>query len=133
MLRGGNTVTKAELEILKRNRDEIIRLKKDLRALRARSPVQAQKITGMPSGGSAGDPVSVRACSDVDTEKRIKALCDESTIICQMIDPERTKEVFRLFYAKAMTWQQIADELGYSYRTGPQTTRDRYLEQKKLK
>lgn len=126
-------MTKAELEILKRNRTEIRDLKKALNRLRTRSLAGAQKITGMPGGCGTGDPVSAQACLDVDIEKQIEMLRDESTIICQMIDPERTKEVFRLFYAEAMTWQQIADELEYSYRTGPQTARDRYLEQKKLK
>ena len=107
-------MTKAELEILKRNRDEIIRLKKRMRALESRSAVQAQKITGMPRGCSVGDPVGDIGTSKANVENELNMFQLESMMIIRNVHEEPYRQVLDMYYVDAKGFDEIADIMKYS-------------------
>lgn len=107
-------MTKSELEILERNREKIICLKNALRTLETRSIVQAQKITGMPRGGSTGDPVANAGASNADAESELNEVKLESMLIVREVREEPYHQVLDLYYVDAKEFDEIADIMKYS-------------------
>lgn len=107
-------MTKSELEILERNREKIICLKNALRTLETRSIVQAQKITGMPRGGSTGDPVANAGVSNADAESELNDVKLESMLIVREVREEPYHQVLDMYYVDAKGFDEIADIMKYS-------------------
>ncbi|MDO5547213.1 MAG: hypothetical protein Q4F79_01865 [Eubacteriales bacterium] len=118
-------MTQQELDTLEHNRRQLRRLQSQLDSLC--EPIGAVPMTGMPSGGGGGNTVESLVIQKESIQSEIDSLRQESRRICFAIEPPRTRRVFVLFYAEGMTWERVADEMGYSEWKGPQRLRNRYV------
>lgn len=118
-------MTQNELETLERNRNKILRLKAQL--ITQSEPVSAVPITGIPSSGNGKNAVEriVEQKETIRTE--IITVQQESRRICFQIEPPRTRRVFILFYAEALSWRQVADEMGYLDGSTPRKMKIEYI------
>ena len=118
-------MTQNDLNTLEHNRRRIQSLQAQLVMLC--EPVGAIPITGMPSGGGGKNAVERIVVQTEGIRAEIDALQQESRRICFQIEPPRTRRVFILFYAEAMSWRQVADEMGYLDGSTPRQLKIRYL------
>lgn len=119
-------MTQKDLDTLETNRRQLRRLKAQLDGLC--EPVGAVPMNGMPSGGGGGNTVESLVIQKESIQSEIDSLRQESRRICFAIEPPRTRRVFVLFYAEGMTWERVADEMGYAEWKVAQTCRNRYIE-----
>ena len=100
----------------------IEREEEQLERLRARlESGRLSNLTGMPRGGDGDWTDAVDYL--IDLEKRVNArigeMCQLKRTVMGMIDAvedSRYREVLDCYYLKGMTWEEVADAMGYSLR-----------------
>lgn len=119
-------MTAADLERL----DELAAKTKDLRAelsrLRNASEVSALNYSGTGAGSGTGDCVSRMVVSVMEVEDELRQVQIIMLDIIDTIPDAKTRKIFRRRYIDLYTWNQIADELGYSDDQGPRARMRRY-------
>lgn len=118
-------MTKNDINTLEHNRLRIQSLQAQLVMLC--EPVGAIPITGIPSGGGGKNAVERIVVQTEGIRAEIDALQQESRRICFQIEPPRTRRVFILFYAEAMSWRRVADEMGYLDGSTPRKMKIEYI------
>lgn len=117
-------MTKEQLrayKALRIERDKLARMLAELEAT-IYGP-KAQSLNGMPRNGSGAlCPTENLAIRKVELEERYKATVDQ--LAGQMLEIEQAIEplaptertLIRLHYFKDLTWEQVAVEMGYTWR-----------------
>lgn len=95
------------------------------RAARVRARLEAGRrssVSGMPRGGGGSDwtrTADQLVTLEARVNARLRELCrlkQSAMDLIQGVDEPRLREVLELYYLDGMTWEQVAERMGYSQR-----------------
>lgn len=117
-----NEKKKAFLNSYRKAREELKRLEEERQEVRLNKLLPSQVIDGMPHG-SGGSDLSVYAAKIDEIEREINAaryqcirtLLYVKNAINEMED-EKEKELLTYRYIRCLSWEKVAEKMGYSYR-----------------
>lgn len=105
---------------IKKEYNQILEKLKDIEAIMT-SP-RAQKLDGMPRGGSGGDPMSALVAQHIALEEQYREqlwkLAAAQSAVEDMIESLESKErkLLRHRYIDGLTWERVCVAMSYSWR-----------------
>lgn len=106
---------------IKKEYNQILEKLRDIEAIMT-SP-RAQKLDGMPRGGSGGDPMSALVSQHIMLEEqyreqlwKLAAAQSELEKMIESLEPDE-RRLMRLRYIDGLMWEQVCVAMSYSWRS----------------
>lgn len=105
---------------IKKERDGILDMIRELEEDRAASQLRSQNLDGMPRTGRISDPTAASAAKFIalarDYERKAAALADRMREIEAAIEglPSQYRNLLRMYYLRGLSWAQVAAGLDFA-------------------
>lgn len=105
---------------IKKERDGILDMIRELEEDRAASQLRSQNLDGMPRTGRISDPTAASAAKFIalarDYERKAAALADRMREIEAAIEglPSQYRNLLRMYYLRGLSWAQVAAALDFA-------------------
>lgn len=107
-------------------RNDLFTLRERLSGLKSASAVSAVNYSGTGGNDGTGDSVANTAVKIVDIENAILRCVLAMVEIIDTVPKAYTRKVMRLRYVNSLSWNQIAQRLGYTDSAAPYRLLRRY-------